>query len=389
MYFNYYEECKEILKKLFEHNNENNGNTILKILNNTNIENVIKKKCESGYKYKLQVNSKTENDCTIYADTEKINVFLKSQKNWCKNFVNLITYLQFDVNLYNYKNQYFVEETIDFISERIEKSRLVDIYKNNYKQNDDTFSISLLEFDWVEEATGKKIQDTILPKNEVLKDYVKIQVNSLIRDGLTKDMQERLDFRVDMLNKTLKIPICNKNSDLIGLKSMKLCESILSAKLNTDIDNMPSNNLYPINMSKSGILNSNCIVIFEDMQSVYNAYCLGYTNCFCMWNKYITLKQVQIIKEIWNKNIKIVFAPRKSNYFNDGKIDFQYFINLSFSFNNDMKENLHFIIDTKKYIEENDTPINKGNAVYKVLYDNAVSYKDLINYLEKKKKLLD
>ena len=257
----------------------------------------------------------------------------------------------------------------------------------NIRDDFDDGKVSILDLDWVKEARGIKIKENKpLNQETALSSYIQEPSFEWIREGIDYDTQKRFNICFNSCDNQIIIPIYDYTGKIIGTKARNQNMHKYTSKYIYDKPCNASLNLYGLHIAKDYIDKRKAIIVFEAEKSVMKGYQYGFPICVALGCKDITITQVHLIRKFWNKDIRIFIALDKDVYFHNGRYDFFHFEDMAKMFPENIRENIYYLIDTKKILGEKDAPVDKGKDVFITILKHSVPYKKVLEINTKLRK---
>lgn len=288
----------------------------------------------------------------------------------CNDAFNIIS-LVIKVKRLNENDNYSYYEARDyvlnFVEGKISKTEhtyesIEDKYRRNITAN------KLLEYD-----------------TNILKTFPQIPHASWIRDGIKVGVMKKFDIRYGIDKEIIVIPYRDIDGRLIGIRVRNLnydknndvpkyCPLITSK---TTYSHPLSLSLYGVYENQEAIRRHKSAIIFEGEKSVllHRGYYGDESCAVAVCGSNISKPQIDIlVKQLGVRHITIAldkeyteyFSEKANKYFNKLYDMCSQYINYA---------SVDFVFDSQNYINEKDSPVDKGQAVWEQLYRTRVSVK--------------
>jgi len=257
-----------------------------------------------------------------------------------------------------------------YLNKQLHKSKrkILDILgwnSSDFKSDDD----NVIHNVWLKELKDKRSKEFDLSKIEpnqvlpesILNGLVNYPHINFIEDGIMWQTQREFEIGYDLQSERITIPIRDKNGCLIGIKGR--------ATKDEDSKNFKYLSLYNFHKSKDwfnlhrslpSILENNEVICFESEKACLKSYQMGVYNTVSQMGSSITKIQAEMLKRI-SPNLKIILGY-------DQDIDIEGVKQMAKVFGS--YDNLYGIIDTKGFLDEKMSPVDKDFQTFKTLYNH-------------------
>lgn len=204
------------------------------------------------------------------------------------------------------------------------------------------------------------------PINEcLLNKYPKYIVEEWIKEGISKETQEKYGIRIDTKRCRWLIPVKDGNNNLVAIKGRTYLPNYKEMNIpkyiyyKEDKDVKYYNNvLFGLNYHYDEIKNRNEVILFEGEKSVMKAENMGFYNCVSVGkdgiNPYLLSKILQLHVDViiaLDKDVRrrdIIKECKKLSIFT----------------------NVYYIYDENNILDKKDSPVDKNLGIWLNLYDN-------------------
>lgn len=185
------------------------------------------------------------------------------------------------------------------------------------------------------------------------------------REGISNSSLDRFQVYYDAFSDRLVYPITDLDGSIVNIGGRTLDPGWKEKGLRkyTYFYNWGQLNLiYGLYENLEYIKNENEIIIFEGCKSVLLADTWGIKNCGALLTSHLNPQQVIVLAKL---GARVVFALDKDIRIRDDK-------NIK-----KLKQfvNVEYIYDVMDYLDEKDSPVDKGQAIFKKLYDSRMRYR--------------
>lgn len=205
----------------------------------------------------------------------------------------------------------------------------------------------------------KCAKSTVLPVNcmeryEAREDKLKVWEN----EGISREVLEKFQVRYDVMSDRLVYPIKNVDGDIINIHGRTLDPDFKLKKLRKYTYFYPmgvQSTIYGIADNMESIKEQKEIILFEGAKSVMQAASWGFGNCGAVLTSHLSPEQLKILIKL---SCRVVFAL-------DKEVDIREDQNIR-----KLKRfvKVEYVRDTEKLLGEKDSPVDKGEEVWRHLY---------------------
>ena len=205
------------------------------------------------------------------------------------------------------------------------------------------------------EITSHKILD-----KKIYECYNKEPIELWQKEGISQEIMDLFEIRVDKRANRIVYPVYDMKGNFINIKGRTMYANYKELGIPKYI------NYYPVgtmdyfqgyNISKNFI--NNDVIIFEGIKSVMKAFEWGYKNCISAEKHTLTKEQIDALISL---QCDIIFAYDKD-------VDYE---------SKDVKMALDklkkvcnvYIIKDTNFLDEKDSPVDKGKEIWEILYNN-------------------
>lgn len=212
----------------------------------------------------------------------------------------------------------------------------------------------------------KQSKATILPDN-YMERYENRPEKLLIweEEGISRDVMERFQVRYDSFSDRIVYPIRNPEGKIVNVGGRavdpewkekgqkKYCYFFPWGTMQT---------IYGYAENLDSIRAKHEIILFEGCKSVLKAASWGIDNCGAILTSHVNPFQMKLLAKL---GCDVVFALDKDvRVFDDHNIEkLRRYVNVSFLF------------DQGNLLDEKDSPVDRGEEVFRTLYENRCNYK--------------
>lgn len=200
---------------------------------------------------------------------------------------------------------------------------------------------------------------------KVLNKYPKYIVDEWIQEGISKEVQDKYDIRIDIRRSRWLIPIRDESNNLVAIKGRTYLPNhkeldipkYIYYKENKDTKYY-NNVLFGLNHHYDNIKSENEVILFEGEKSVMKAEDMGFYNGVSIGkdgiNPHLLPKILQLHTDVviaLDKDVKrrdIIRECKKLSVFT----------------------NVYYIYDENNLLDDKDSPVDKGLGVWLDLYNN-------------------
>lgn len=255
----------------------------------------------------------------------------------------------------------------------------------------DYFNISSVPRGFGRKERPKKVYEYVkkeIDYNEVLKEYDNGILNTFstykpvewLYEGISPETMERFNILFDMETEGIIIPHYDINDRLIGIRQRNLNKIQLerkrkyvpytSSRNRVTYKHSLGKNLYGLNINKEKITENKMCVIWESEKSVLKMDSIyGNNPSVCVGGSSISEYQLNLLKVLGCECVYIAF----DNELGDDKWEkkmikiYEKIINFGFKC---------FVVKDweQKYLDEKDSPIDKGKEVWRILINQAKEF---------------
>lgn len=226
----------------------------------------------------------------------------------------------------------------------------------------------------------KKTTDEEIKKYSlsVLNEYYTQPHIDMVKEGLYEQTLHKFKICFDLHSERIIFPHFNKENEneilaLVGRTTKKFYKELNIPKYLTikGVGYKKTHNLYGLAQNHLEIKNKNEVIIFEGEKSVLKAYQYGYKNCVSVGCHDISNKQISILLSLKIRDVVICF---------DKDIDYKELEKI----NNKLSPyfQVYFIYDKYNFLNEKDTPIDKGKKLFDIYYKFKNKYDNLKKEME-------
>lgn len=199
----------------------------------------------------------------------------------------------------------------------------------------------------------------------ILNQYPKFIVPDWVKEGISPEVQQKYDIRIDRKRSRWLIPIRDENNILYAIKARTYLPNYKELSIPKYIVYKPNkdkqfynNILFGLNYYYSYIKKENEVILFEGEKSVMKAESMGIYNTVSIGKNGINQ---YILPKILKLHTNVVLAldkdvPRK-DIIKEGRKLSKY-------------TNVYYVYDNKGLLRSKDSPIDKGLGVWLELYRN-------------------
>lgn len=316
-----------------------------------------------GARYVAQLparfNSDNRRSVQVYNDEALIS-YIRS-RNIAGDIFTLVGYVQFDYDARDDVRHHFI-----VIKNWICQALGYNEYMG-FGQGDTSFEIDWNA--WLRPIQKARPREFEFAENDIIDEavfgqYIKIPHMKWVNEGVSPRTQVEFGVHVDIESERIVFPVCNKQGQLIGIKGRYFGSD---STVEEDFKYLP---LYPyskgielfnLHRALPHIKDRNEVLVVEAAKSCMVLTQWGYKNCVSLEGKNMTSHQAKMLRQL---KVPIVFAWDKDVSVKEIKQQTQ-----------DFKTRLVYCIyDTKNYLENHDSPIDKGRKVWDTIY-NGHRYK--------------
>jgi hypothetical protein len=196
----------------------------------------------------------------------------------------------------------------------------------------------------------------------ILERYKKRVVEDWVEEGIDEAAQNEFEVLIDEKEKRWCFALRNPSGKLIGIKGrtyVKDYKVLRIPKYFYYYSKGSLSNLYNLHRAKKFAEECGELIIVESEKSVMKLWATGIYNVVAIGNKKVS---TNIMRQILSVNCKnLVFALDKDVLKKDVKVESSKFR---------LFRNCFLMIDTKKLLDEKDSPCDKGFLVWEELYNN-------------------
>lgn len=185
------------------------------------------------------------------------------------------------------------------------------------------------------------------------------------QEGISKESLDRFQVYYDAFSDRLVYPITDLDGKIVNIGGRTLDPEWKEKKLRkyTYFYNWGQLNLiYGLYENLEYVKKEREIIIFEGCKSVLLADTWGIKNCGALLTSHVNPQQVTVLVKL---GVRVVFALDKDVRVRDDK-------NIK-----KLKQfvNVEYIYDVMDYLEVKDSPVDKGQEIFKKLYDSRLRYR--------------
>lgn len=185
------------------------------------------------------------------------------------------------------------------------------------------------------------------------------------REGISRESLDRFQVYYDAFSNRLVYPIIDLEGNIVNIGGRTLDQDWKSKKLRkyTYFANWGQLDLiYGLYENLEYVKEKGEIILFEGCKSVLLADTWGIKNCGALLTSHANPQQVTVLAKL---GVRVVFALDKDVRIRDDKNikKLKQFVNVD------------YIYDVMDYLDEKDSPVDKGLEVFKELYNSRLRYK--------------
>lgn len=239
-----------------------------------------------------------------------------------------------------------------------------DFIDDFYKETSDR-PLEIKQNQWLKGLQRKRQQSSLELTNKIysptlLEQFDIVPYKKWVDEGISSTTQKEFGVGIDVKSERITFPVHNKSGELIGVKG-RYCGR------NNEIESaykylylLPCNKsieFFNFHRATPHIKEKQEVIIVEGGKSTMLLHQWGYKNCISIEGDKISDHQVTLLKGL-GRNIRYLFAFDKDK-------DAEFVVNETTRLAGRIK---YGIYDTDNLLEKKDSPIDKGEKVWKKLY---------------------
>ena len=215
-------------------------------------------------------------------------------------------------------------------------------------------------------TTVKQSKSTILPKDYMLRYEKRADKLKIWEDeGISREALDHFQVYYDNYSNRLVYPIHNMNGDIVNVGGRTLDPDWKEKNQRKYCYFYPwgtMDTIYGLAENMEYIKEKGEVILFEGCKSVLLAHSWGIKNCGCLLTSHLNPNQMRILAKL---GCRVVFALDK-----DVKVREDHNINRLKRF-----VNVEYICDMTDLLSEKDSPVDKGEEVFKKLYEQRFKFR--------------
>lgn len=275
---------------------------------------------------------------------------------------DVISYIVFDADT-NEKRQTCLSKSKYWICAKLGYIEFIDDF---YKETSNEIKQKPKYNDWLKKLNKSSMQEIT---NEVkplklLQFFGTVPYLKWLEEGISIKTQKMFQVGVDVQSERITFPVHNKSGELIGIKGRYFgCNEKIEDKYKY-LYIIPCNKsieFFNLHRALPHIIEKKEVIVVEGAKTVMLLYQWGYKNIISIEGDSLSDYQIQILKDL-GLDIKFIFAWDKDK-------------SVEFVFNEviRLKGRLKYAIcDKENLLDDKDSPCDKGEFVWKYLYENNV-----------------
>jgi DNA primase len=184
------------------------------------------------------------------------------------------------------------------------------------------------------------------------------------REGIPAEIMRKFDIRIDYSSNRIVYPVWDNDFNLIGCKGRTRFENYkeLGLKKYLNYSKIQGTDYFAgMKENKQNIIESGFVIIFEGIKSVMHVAAWGINNALAAETSHINNAQSAILVSLGVKEIIIAFDKGVS--FQEIKKNTQLLRRFT---------NVSVMIDKWNLLDDKDSPCDKGEQIFKTLYERRV-----------------
>lgn len=217
---------------------------------------------------------------------------------------------------------------------------------------------------WLKRFQPKEnsVQENEVIDEEILNKYMLIPFYGWKKEGISIETQREFQVGIDVVSERIIFPIHNRYGEMIGVKGRYCGENekiedmykyIYLESCNKSIE------FFNFHRAYQHILSHREVIVVEGAKTVMLLYTWGYKNVISIEGDSMSDRQIDILKNL-GLDTKIVFAWDKDK-------DLEY---VKKEVSRIHGRQRYAIADIKNYLDEKDSPTDKGEDIWEKLYKN-------------------
>jgi len=207
--------------------------------------------------------------------------------------------------------------------------------------------------------------DNDIMDEKMLNQYPKYIVSQWVKEGISPQIQQKYDIRIDKTRNRWLIPIRDENNNLVAIKGRTFLPNYKELNIPKYIYYKPNkdkpfynNILFGLNYHYKYIKEKNETIIFEGEKSVMKAENMGIYNTISIGKNGIN---PYVLPKILKLHTNIVLALDKDVCIKDIIKECKKISKYT---------NVYYIYDNKGLLDKKDAPVDKGKDIWMELYNN-------------------
>lgn len=183
-------------------------------------------------------------------------------------------------------------------------------------------------------------------------------------EGIPGDVMQKYDIRVDNASNRIVYPVWDNAGNLIGCKGRTRFPNFkeLGIKKYLNYQKIQTTDFFMgMRENKEDIIKCGTVIIFEGLKSVMHVAAWGFTNCLAAETSHINNAQSAILVELGVKEVVIAFDKGVS------LAEVKSTTKLLRRFTN-----VYVVMDKWNLLDDKDSPCDKGEDVFNMLYERRV-----------------